>query len=153
MATIVPEGSPARVNAGAMTSPPAREGFDVSDSTATPPTPRRVQLSRAKGTRQVPPGAIRIDRFAPWGNPFTIGKTITGCRLYDSGTFNLVIPDAHTAVRYFELWLVGAIVIPGKTPPTLEQIRAELGGHDLACWCRLDAPWCHGNSLLTVANP
>lgn len=32
-----------------------------------------------------------------------------------------------------------------------EQIRAELGGHDLACWCALDQP-CHADVLLELAN-
>lgn len=34
---------------------------------------------------------------------------------------------------------------------TPEQIRAELAGHDLACWCPLDQP-CHADVLLRLAN-
>lgn len=34
---------------------------------------------------------------------------------------------------------------------TIDDIRTELGGHDLACWCSLGAP-CHADILLEVAN-
>lgn len=36
-------------------------------------------------------------------------------------------------------------------PPALERIRAELRGHDLACWCALGQP-CHADVLLELAN-
>lgn len=36
-------------------------------------------------------------------------------------------------------------------PPTLERIRTELRGHDLACWCPLGQP-CHADVLLELAN-
>ncbi len=35
--------------------------------------------------------------------------------------------------------------------PPLEEIRAELRGKDLACWCPLDGP-CHADVLLEIAN-
>jgi hypothetical protein len=31
------------------------------------------------------------------------------------------------------------------------EIRRELGGKDLACWCPLDKP-CHADVLLEIAN-
>lgn len=34
---------------------------------------------------------------------------------------------------------------------TLSQLRDELGGRDLVCWCRLDQP-CHADVLLELAN-
>lgn len=36
-------------------------------------------------------------------------------------------------------------------PVTVEEIQAELGGHDLGCWCPLDQA-CHGDTLLDLAN-
>ena len=36
--------------------------------------------------------------------------------------------------------------------PSLDEIRAALGGRDLACWCPLDKP-CHADVLLRLANP
>ena len=43
--------------------------------------------------------------------------------------------------------------LPGLWPdaPTIDQIRAELAGHDLMCWCPLDQP-CHADVLLEIAN-
>lgn len=34
---------------------------------------------------------------------------------------------------------------------TTAEIRAELSGHDLACWCKLTDP-CHADVLLAIAN-
>lgn len=34
---------------------------------------------------------------------------------------------------------------------TVDSIRAELAGHDLACWCPLDQP-CHADVLIELAN-
>lgn len=37
------------------------------------------------------------------------------------------------------------------TYPSMEEIRAELAGHDLACWCPLEHA-CHADVLLELAN-
>lgn len=34
---------------------------------------------------------------------------------------------------------------------TVDDVRRELAGRDLACWCKLDQP-CHADVLLAVAN-
>lgn len=39
---------------------------------------------------------------------------------------------------------------PGRAP-TVEEIRAELAGKDLACWCPTWEP-CHADVLLEIAN-
>lgn len=36
-------------------------------------------------------------------------------------------------------------------PFDVDEIRAQLAGHDLACWCPLDQP-CHADVLLELAN-
>jgi hypothetical protein len=33
-----------------------------------------------------------------------------------------------------------------------EHVQENLAGCDLACWCPLDAPWCHADDLLLIAN-
>lgn len=38
-----------------------------------------------------------------------------------------------------------------RNAPTIDEIRAELAGRDLACWCALEAP-CHADVLLELAN-
>lgn len=42
-------------------------------------------------------------------------------------------------------------VIHQPRVPDIDEIRAELRGHDLACWCPLDQP-CHADVLLEIAN-
>lgn len=53
---------------------------------------------------------------------------------------------------------IAAVMAPIVSPdislpatPTLDEIRRELRGKNLACWCPLDAP-CHADVLLELAN-
>ncbi|HEX5568070.1 MAG TPA: DUF4326 domain-containing protein, partial [Streptomyces sp.] len=67
-------------------------------------------------------------------------------------------------VFFFRLGLrYGGLVVEGqdgiKRPhalPSVEEIRAELRGRDLMCWCPLPAPGepdhCHAAVLLELAN-
>jgi hypothetical protein len=90
--------------------------------------------------------AKRITRPGPWGNPFTIEDTAKRYGLD---------PDAGQAkaVDLCGQWLRGTLdpaLSPGA-PPSRETIRAELGGHNLACWCRPGTP-CHADVLIDLAN-
>jgi hypothetical protein len=89
--------------------------------------PERIQLRRSKGWRK-PEGAVVVTRPSRWGNPFRIEEGRSA---------------AHAVERY-RLWLL-------DQPEFVAQVRAELAGRDLACWCRLGAP-CHAEVLLEVAN-
>ncbi|NKS56183.1 DUF4326 domain-containing protein [Rhodococcus hoagii] len=40
---------------------------------------------------------------------------------------------------------------PRDNPVTIEGLRRELAGRDLACWCPLSSP-CHADILLELAN-
>lgn len=91
--------------------------------------PERIQIRRDRPW-QTDPKAIKVDRTTKWGNPFHAGKSVTRA----------------DAVMMF---MVHALDI---APFTTEQIRDELGGRDLACWCPLDDT-CHGDVLLAIANP
>lgn len=48
-------------------------------------------------------------------------------------------------------WRKGDWYAEARWYPTDAQIRAELAGRDLACWCPLDQP-CHADVLLEIAN-
>lgn len=87
----------------------------------------RVQLRRTKGWRK-PPDAVVVARPTRWGNPYRIREDRT----------------AAQAVAKFRAWIEGQ-------PEFIEQVRAELAGRDLACWCRIGAP-CHADVLLELAN-
>ena len=88
----------------------------------------------------------RVTRPGPWGNPFTIADTAARYGLDDAAA-------QAKAVELCGRWLRGTLdprLSPG-TPPSREAIRRELGGHNLACWCRPGTP-CHADVLIEIAN-
>ena len=91
--------------------------------------PRRVKVEGDLFHGRVPEGAIYIGRAAPglkrsrYCNPFPVKK--------------LGVELSRSKFRANSLVVLN-----------LEPLR----GFDLACWCPLDAPWCHGDDLLIVAN-
>lgn len=82
--------------------------------------------------RQVPVNKIKtsayIGRPSKWGNPFAIGK--------EHG-------NRAQVVAKYEKWLMAQ-------PELVAQVKAELKGKDLYCFCAPRA--CHGDVLLRVAN-
>src|SRR4051812_2488629 len=123
--------------------------------------PIRVRLSRARGWR-LPPNTKKVDRTTRYGNPARVfppdGRSpwlvaIAGgcmCNLVDDHSFSMQydVPvelgdygikcetqhQAHeVAVRLFRRWLTH----PDQAA-VLDQVRRELAGLDLACWCSLD---------------
>lgn len=109
--------------------------------------PRRVRLSRRKGW-QMPPNTVKVDRSTPWGNPFF--------RHGDGYPMDpaCAVESFRRAVLEIGSWWP-RIPPPGKVPmappKTLEDVRRELRGKNLACWCPLDQP-CHADVLLEIAN-
>lgn len=103
--------------------------------------PKRIQRRRTKGWK-MPPNTVSVTRPGRWCNPCKVG-TFKGY-------------DAAAAVADFKRWLDRDLSVRsfenvyGK-PPTREEIREELRGKDLACWCPLDQP-CHADVLLHLAN-
>lgn len=101
--------------------------------------PKRIQRRRTAGWRK-PPNTIVVTRPGPWGNPFKVG---------DPG-----VPDREAAAaRLAVLIKMRAAGFPlDSLPayPTLAEIRSELAGRNLACWCGPGA--CHADVLLAIAN-
>ena len=114
--------------------------------------PKRIQMSRQKPWRAENPGAIRVDRFSPYGNPFRV-----------------VQKECENAIGGTKCWAVMRNYADYTHWPTKAQALAEavdmfrtrfdaldisvrsLAGRDLACWCPLDQP-CHADVLLELAN-
>jgi len=90
----------------------------------------------------MPPNTIKVARPTRWGNPF---KVIRGSVTQGS---NLAV------VQKYEQWLTTGNVLSGNDSekPTLEEIRRELGGKNLACYCN-ESDACHADVLLGLANP
>jgi hypothetical protein len=95
--------------------------------------PERIRLSRAKGWRK-PDNTVVVARPTRWGNPFAIGTPASGGM------------SREVAVARFQEELLA-----GRLPFGVDDVKAELRGKNLACWCSLDGP-CHGDVLLEVAN-
>ena len=91
---------------------------------------QRIVMSRRVPWRAAHPGAVRVDRATRWGNPFTVQEF--GSR-------------AAAVARYEQALEAGELGV------TRDEIRAELAGHDLACWCPLDDA-CHADVLLRIAD-
>ena len=89
-------------------------------------------LSRPRGWRK-PVGAVVVARPSMWGNPFVVraGRT------------------RAAAVAQFEQALLHGDCT--SLPFTIDDLRRELAGVDVACWCPLDEQ-CHGDVLLRLAN-
>lgn len=87
----------------------------------------------------VPPGAVYVGRPTKWGNPYTHLAHGTHARF--------VVNSRDEAVERFESMLVHRL---NNEPGLREQLRSELRGKDLVCWC---APArCHADVLLKYAN-
>jgi hypothetical protein len=90
--------------------------------------PQRYRRSRQRGSH-LPEGVVVVTRPTKWGNPHSL----------DLGR-------AEAVRRYREDLVAGRLAV------TVDDVRRELRGRDLACYCPLDEP-CHADVLLEVANP
>ena len=123
--------------------------------------PERIQLKRTRGWRK-PEGAVVVSRPSRWGNPFRVecihgAWAVSGDPVEEA--FATKVQARERAVSLFrhglqhgDFWMFGHDFI--LTPI---DVRDELAGKDLACWCPLEdgdgnpAP-CHANVLLALAN-
>ena len=89
-------------------------------------TPVRLQRSRQKGARLTSPNGLPVvcvSRPSKWANPFPVPE-------YGRGD----------AVAKFAEYVTGRE----------DEIRADLGGKNLACWCK-PGEACHADVLLALA--
>jgi hypothetical protein len=108
--------------------------------------PRRYQRKR-NVSADIPPDAVYVGRPTRWGNPFPVAKK------------NDELFARADAVRMYrelleirEAWFDGHRFTAQSMGfgPTIEDVRRELRGKSLVCWCPLDVS-CHGDHLLEVA--
>lgn len=103
--------------------------------------PVRVQLRRTKGWR-LPANTVKVDRTTRWGNPIRRGD------LAEFNDGSTVVRDDAQAVDYFRRFRQSM----DTAFPSDAEIQRDLGGKNLACWCKPGAP-CHADVLLALANP
>src|SRR5829696_3548144 len=100
----------------------------MSDHGGTQATaPQRYRRSRRKGAR-LPADVVVVTRPTKWGNPHPLS-----------------LGREEAILRYRDDLLAGRLAI------SVDDVRRELRGRDLACYCPLDQP-CHADILLEFAN-
>lgn len=115
--------------------------------------PKRVQMTRSRPWRAEHPDAVIVARPSRWGNPYRIVRAPGG---YEVRLGPLAMVQGSTYARLQDARAI-AVQLYGQhlqhdllvMPPLLAELRAELRGRDLACWCSLDGP-CHADVLLEV---
>lgn len=108
-----------------------------------------IQRKRTKGWR-MPEGVISVTRPGRWGNPYTVhnvgpvwfvrraGEEIPNTHRYsEAGALNI-------ALDLFRSYAEQRLALE---PTWLDPLR----GHDLACWCDLNAP-CHRDALIDLCK-
>jgi hypothetical protein len=136
--------------------------------------PIRIQRKRTKGWR-MPAGVVYVGRGSRWGNPFDFRKPDYCWAALSYGCKGNPAGRQEASVRAFREWIdppgggriasserqvkmaagkkeitLGPLVSAGPAPSHAE-IRTELRGKDLACWCKAGDP-CHADVLLELAN-
>lgn len=100
----------------------------------------------------MPPNTVKVCRPSKWGNPF---------KAEDFHYDGKIPPKSDRAwwngmnewmVQLYSRFLEEGENLTGESaPPTIEEMKKELGGKNLACWCRQGAP-CHADVLLRLVN-
>ena len=119
-------------------------------------SPKRIQRRRTPGWRTPTctcgcgKPARYVGRGSNWGNLWRIGDRL------------MTYAGPRDGVQYArELVITPEIAVAFARvafEPDRDDARAELGGHDLMCWCPLEdkegnpVP-CHADVLLELANP
>lgn len=106
-------------------------------------SPVRVQLRRTKGWK-MPENTVKVDRTTKWGNPFKVDDYTSRFEAVEA--FRGLLNSADEGE-----------LSPRRLYPSCEEIRSELAGKNLACWCKLpvwpdDHDLCHADVLLELAN-
>lgn len=110
--------------------------------------PKRIQRKRTKGWTS-PEGAVYVGRGSKWGNPFVVNVSnkvaVDSFRIFiaKEGSWSPIPPSKWPRKN-------GLTGIPAQWT-TVEDVKRELRGKDLMCWCRLDEV-CHADELLRIAN-
>lgn len=110
-----------------------------------PVAPKRIRLSRRKGWRK-PEGAVVVARPSKWGNPYRVSGSVNAAQAvaqYRDLIERVSHDKVEPRIRHDGLGVWDRDIYAN--------IRRDLGGRDLACWCSLDQP-CHADVLLELAN-
>lgn len=106
--------------------------------------PVRVQRKRSKGWK-MPENTVYVGRPTKWGNPFKIGeKYMPTQEISQNFTKWGLCEDNEMSVGFYKEWIK-------KQNYLIADIKKELKGKNLACFCPINKP-CHADILLEIAN-
>ena len=106
--------------------------------------PKRVRLQRAKGWRK-PANTVVVSRPSRFGNPFSMEDAMQrDPGLTKAEARRVVVDEFRTMTR-------SAKQRERHGYPSDDEIKRELRGKNLACWCPENGP-CHADVLLEIAN-
>lgn len=129
------------VEAGSASTPRGRSEKDSAMG-----DPHRIQRSRAKGST-TPPNTVYVGRPSKWGNPYCVDGYNIRDENDEPAAKDVQLREGRImAHRDYE-----AALYCDQLPYKLDDVRRELRGKNLSCWCPLDGP-CHADVLLEVAN-
>lgn len=138
--------------------------------------PIRIQRRRVKGWK-MPANTISVTRPGKWGNPFDFRSSDCCWLALSYGCRGDRLGRQEASVKAFREWIsplskgkklvryergvtfgnekeksvqIGPRFIVGP-PPSVETIRTQLRGKNLACFCKIGEP-CHADVLLEIAN-
>lgn len=106
----------------------------IPSENSTTKTPSAVHCKRTSYD-------VYIGRPSKYGNPFS--------HLPDSAG-SVKVSSRDEAVDNYRKWVLGEMTVPGLIPPSLDDIRRDLAGKVLGCWCAPNR--CHGDVLVELAN-
>lgn len=111
-----------------------------------PTQPLRIHRQQAQGAR-IPPHTKVVSRHTRWANPWAVRADEAGWFIQDVRCGRIIRAcsegDARElALMHFEDWVM----------PQAALVQQQLGGWNLACWCKPPMP-CHVDVLLEIANP
>jgi hypothetical protein len=118
--------------------------------------PIRVQRMRTKGWR-LPPNTVCVTRPGKWGNPYSVARVHSPPTWW--GVFlrypSIVERVGSSASEHgAQLEAVAKFLRDlerGTLSVSEEDVRRELRGKNLACFCPIGSP-CHADVLLVIAN-
>jgi len=97
-----------------------------------------------------------VTRPGKWGNPFGKGEWIADSDPLFGYAASVLPPGSAQGFKSVRLLRPEDLVAAHfrwfmEQPGLMMSVGAELGGHDLACWCQPGTA-CHGDFLLGMAN-
>jgi hypothetical protein len=106
-------------------------------------TPVRIQRSRRKGSKLTSPNGLPVvcvTRGTRYGNPWTLERAMD------------LVGDDPDLARQAAVQAYRTDLEDGQLEVSVEDVKRDLRGKNLACWCSIDETWCHADVLLEVAN-